>query len=47
MKRFKAVCCLCCCSARLLFVGLGPVVTPGSRPVEPEGHVGMTKCAVA
>ena len=47
MKRFKAVCCLCCCSARLLSVGLGPVVTPGSRPVEPEGHIGMTKCTVA
>ena len=29
MKRFTAVCCLCCCSARLLSVGLGPVVTPG------------------
>ena len=32
MKRlFKAACCVCCCSARLLSVGLGPVVTPGSR----------------
>ena len=32
MKRFTAVCCLYCCSARLLSVGLGPVVTPGFTP---------------
>ena len=45
-KRFKAACCFCCCSARLLSVGLGHVVTPGSRPVEPEWHVDMTICPV-
>ena len=28
-EKIKAACCLCCCSARLLSVGLGPVVTPG------------------
>ena len=46
MKRFKAACCLCCCSARLLSVGLGPGVTPGSRPAEPECHVDMAKFSV-
>ena len=45
-KIFKAACRFCCCSARLLSVWLGPVVTPGSRPVEPECHVDMTKCPV-
>ena len=46
-SRCKETCCLCCCSSRLLPVGLGPVVTLGSRPVEPECHVGMTTCTVA
>ena len=48
LKRFKAACCLCCAVRAFCLLGSDLLsLQAGSRPVEPECHVGMTKCTVA